>query len=138
MYILNSKYLLELSKKYRIESINMFKEDFSSYCVSLYKIARIYLILCNNYNASLDISVVLDRITVFEENCKKGYSYLCVMPMEKPDIELCTHCNGKSFVHFIFLDSSTNSLVYDKRIYYLGSKKIKQLMDIFQNCFDNL
>ncbi len=138
MSALNQLYLSKLSKQYKLESLKMFESGFSSYCLSLNKRNVAYLILCTNSNASFNIGGVLDRIALFDNARKMGSSYLCVMPMENPSIEQCTHCNGKSFVHFIFFDVNTNSLMYDKKIYYLGSKQIKKLIDIYQNCFNDL
>ncbi len=132
---LNQLYLFELSKKYKIENIAIFEKDFSSYCVSLHK-NNVCLILCNDYNASQSVDIVLKKISLLENSCKKGNSYLCVMSTESPTKDLCTHCNGQSFVHFIFLDKHTNDLVYDKKIYYFGVKQIKQMIDVFLSCFD--
>ena len=138
MSILNKKYLLRLSEEYKIESGNMFGNAFSAYCLIQNKKSRIYLILCNDYTTSFDIGYILNRVSSLDKAYKNGSSYLCVMPLDNPTTELCTYCNGKSFVHFIFFDKHTNSLVYDKKIYYSGSKHIKQLIEIYQECFDNL
>ena len=137
MSALNQLYLSELSKQYEIESIEMFESDFSSYRVSLNKRGTIYLILCNNYGYSFDINTVLDKISLFDGAFKMGNSYLCVMSIENPAKDMCFYCNGKSFAHFIFLDRQTKRLVYDKNFYYSDSKRIKQLIDIYQDCFDN-
>ena len=136
MFDLNQLYLSEISKQYKIESLEMFESGFSSYCLSLNKKERVYLILCNNYSFSFEVNFVLDKLSLIESTIEKGNSYLCIMPMEKPTIDLCTHFNGKSFVHFIFLDKHTNDLVYDKKIYYFGVKQIKQMIDAFLTCFD--
>lgn len=136
MSILNQYYLLELSKKYEIESIAMFENGFSSFCLSLNNKERIYLVLCNDYKSSFDINLVLDKISIMASTVNLGNSYLFIMPIENPTRDLCTYCNGKSFVHFIFLDRTTHDLVYDKHIYYSGCKQIKQLIDIYQNCFN--
>ena len=138
MSMLNQLYLSKLLKQYEIERIEMFENDFSAYCVSLNKRVRIYLILCDHYSVFCDINTILDRISLLERNLKTGNSYLCVMPLDNPTKELCTHCNGKSFVHFMFFDTRTNDLVYDKGIYYLGSKQVKRLIDIYQDCFNDL
>ena len=138
MSVLNQLYLSEISKQYKLESLEMFESGFSSYCVSLNKKERVYLILCNDYRFLFDVNFVLDKLSLIESTVEKGNSYLCIMPMEKPTIDSCTHCNGKSFVHFIFLDNYTRGLIYDKRIYYRGCKQVKRLIDIFQNCFNEL
>lgn len=135
---LNQLYLSEISKQYKLESLEMFESGFSSYCLSLNKKERVYLILCNDYSFPFDVNFVLEKLSFIESAIEKGNSYLCIMPMEKPAIDLCTHCNGKSFVHFIFLDNYTRDLIYDKRIYYWGCKQVKRLIDIFQNCFNKL
>ena len=135
---LNQLYLSEISKQYKIESLEMFESGFSSYCLSLNKKEQVYLILCNDYSFSFEVNFVLDKLSLIESTIEKGNSYLCIMPMEKPTIDLCTHCNGKSFVHFIFLDNYTRGLIYDKRISYWGCKQVKRLIDIFQNCFNEL
>ena len=57
------------------------------------------------------------------------------MPVDKADADMCTQFNGKSFVHFIFVDNSTDKLVIDKDFYYSGAKRIKMLMDIYSDCF---
>ena len=138
MSVLNQLYLSELSKQYKIESVEMFETGFSSYCISLNKRERVYLFVCNNWSSSFDVDFVLDKLSLIESTFEKGNSYLCIMPVENPSIDLCTHCNGKSFVHFIFLDKYTRCLTYDKKIYYWGCKQVKRLIDIFQNCFNQL
>lgn len=138
MSVLNQLYLSEISKQYKLESLEMFESGFSSYCVSSNKKERVYLILCNDYRVLFDVTFVLNKLSLIESAVEKGSSYLCVMPMEKPTIDSCTYCNGKSFVHFIFLDNYTRGLIYDKRIYYSGCKQVKRLIDIFQNCFNEL
>lgn len=135
MSALNQLFLSELSKQYKLESLEMFENGFSSYCLSMNKKEQVYLILCNNYSLSFDVNKILDKISLIESAKEMGSSYLCIMPMENPTIDLCTHCNGKSFVHFIFLDIHTKDLIYDKKIYYFGSRHVKRLIDIFQNCF---
>jgi hypothetical protein len=138
MSVLNQLYLSELSKQYKIESVEMFEFGFSSYCISPNKRERVYLLLCDNLSSSFDVYFVLDKLSLIESASKAGNSYLCIMPADNPIIDLCTHCNGKSFVHFIFLDKHTRCLVYDKKIYYWGCKQVKRLIDIFQNCFNEL
>lgn len=135
MSVLNEEYLLEISKKYEIRRIAMFEKDFSSYCLLLHK-KSIYLIVSNDYSKIFNVNMVLEKVSIFDNNCKSGSSYICVMATENPTIENCTHCNGKSFVHFIFYDNHTNGLVYDKDIFYFGSKQIRQLVEIYQNCFN--
>jgi len=138
MFDLNQLYLSEISKQYKFESLEMFESGFSSYCLSLNKKDQVYLILCNDYSSPFDVNFVLENLSLTESTIEKGNSYLCIMPMENPTIDLCTHCNGKSFVHFILLDNHTRDLIYDKKIYYSGSRQVKQLIDIFQKCFNEL
>lgn len=138
MSVLNQLYLSELSKQYKIESVEMFEFGFSSYCISPNKREHIYLLLCDNWSSSFDVYFVLDKLSLIESSSKEGNCYLCIMPADNPIIDLCTHCNGKSFVHFIFPDKHAKSLIYDKNFYYCGGKQVKRLMDIFQNCFNEL
>ena len=138
MSVLNQLYLSELSKQYKLEGFEMFGNGFSSYYLSLGKRERVYLILCNNYSDSFEVSTILDKISSVESTNEKGRSYLCIMPMKNPTTDLCTYCNGKSFVHFIFFDNQTRDLIYDKKIYYLGSRQVKRLIDVFEKCFNDL
>lgn len=135
---LNQLYLSKLTEKYEIEKTELFEKEFSSYKVLLNKRNIIYLMLCNDYTSIHNVNEVLDIISILERNHKKGNSYLCIVPMEEPTVDLCTHFNGKSFVHFIFYSKESNTLTYDKNIYYLGSKHMKCLIDIYQTCFDEL
>lgn len=134
MTVLNQKYLIELLKKYNVETVNPLTTDFSTYCVSNKKCTT-YLSVCNDYDATIDINAVLNSVSVLESSKRNGNSYLCIVPKKRQTLEMCTHCNGKSFVHFIFVDINTKTLLYDKHIYYLGSKHVKQMMQIFRCCF---
>lgn len=138
MTLLNQKYFKEISKKYEIENIKKVEREFTLYRISLDKNKIVYLVLCNNYTSSSEVNLILDEISSLEKNIKTGNIYLCIMPLENPSIELCTYFNGKNFVHFIFYDKYKNNLVYDKNIYYAGCKMVKQLIDIYQNCFNEL
>ena len=137
MTTLNKSYLSEISTKYKIEDVDLFGSDFSSYVLTV-KRDRIYLALCNDYSCSYDVNKILEEVSVLEEKSKKGNSYLCVMAADNPTKEMCTFFNGKSFVHFILIDNNAKNLVYDKKIYYSGVKHIKKLMDMYQKCFDEL
>lgn len=138
MIVLNKMFLLNLAEKYQIEKIDNDEfKDFSYYRVSNKK-TKLDLILCNDNNTFPHIDVVLSKIALLEKQTKKGTSYLCIMPQYSPKIEMCTHCNGKSFVHFVFYDDQTHHLVYDLKIYYFGVKFVKQLIKTYQNCFEEL
>lgn len=131
---LNELYLTYLLKIYTVQSVDLFDYGFTSYILST-KRDSMYLILCNHYNDSMEVDTVLQRISKFDETLAKGTSYLCIMSAKNPASESCTHCNGKSFVHFVFFDNITNVLKYDKKFYYFGSKLIKKAIDIFVSCF---
>lgn len=135
---INKIYLSYLSAKYDIKEDDFLGNDFESFRILKERKQIACLALCNNYAIERDVNSALERISALEEHGKKGNSYLLIIPKKNPTLELCTHFNGKSFVHIIFYDKDTNSLTYDKRIYYLGVKSIKRLIDAFQFCFDSI
>lgn len=140
----NERFILEISKTYNVAEVN--NKDILMYKLTLRKQKKFglrqllkieerdYLILCDGNHRVDDL---LNSITAYEEHEKAdtGGSYLCLMPVDKADADMCTQFNGKSFVHFIFVDNSTNKLVIDKDFYYSGAKRIKMLMDIYSDCF---
>ena len=144
MIRLNQKYLSCLSEQYTLESVHMFEDDLSVYRVKSKRKTFwrrffediVYLVLCNDYVSPPDIDWMLDVISEVEKKEKVGSSYLCIVPMYNPTKEACTWFNGKTFVHFILLDRQTNSLLFDRGYYYSGMKHVKQMIDIYQECFE--
>ena len=140
----NKRFMLEISKTYNVAEVN--NKDILMYKLTLRKEKKFGLrqllkieesddlILCDGNHRVDDL---LTSIPAYEEHEKAdtGGSYLCLMPVDKADADMCTQFNGKSFVHFIFVDNSTNKLVIDKDFYYSGAKRIKMLMDIYSDCF---
>ena len=136
MFILNQNFLHQIAKTYNIENVEICKNGFSAYRLSTNKRNAVYLVLCDDFTVLSDMDFLLDQILIWDQSLKNGNSYLCVMPLIHAEADLCTYCNGKSFVHFVLYDSETSRLVYDKKFYYSGSKQVKQLIDAYQMCFD--
>lgn len=132
---LNQKYLLRLSQQYRVTDVSSSERDFLLYQIERKK-SNCFLLLCNNYEITPDLLVVLEFITRFDSSFKYGNSYLCIVPTENATLDMCTQFNGDTFVHFLFVNISESRLLYDKDFYYVGGKQIKDLIGIYENCFD--
>lgn len=131
---INQMFLSELSKAYSLERVRAIFDGFSAYRVKI-KEDCVYLLLNDDFSISHDIDTTLETISSHEKSEKHGASYLILMAKENPKKKQCTNFNGRSFAHFIFCDKTTKNLVFDKDFYYSGSKAVKKLIDIYQDCF---
>lgn len=134
--ILNEVFLCEIYDRYEVVEVKIFNGNFTTYQVKKNKRNIVYLMLFDNDKNLYDVNMLLNKISSWDNISEYGKSYLCIIPTNDPIPEMCTYFNGKSFVHFIFVNKKTN-LIYDKKIHYLGSKIVMELMDIYQTCFDN-
>ena len=141
MYNINRKFLDILEQKYKIERVHNLPTNFSVYYLCKHKKNKYgkygkYLFLPNDRNTVYDINDVLDCVSILDKDEKLGYDCLGIMSLEKATKDMCFYFNGKSFVHFIFIDEYENRLIYDKNFYYYCAKEIKEIMDIYQNCYE--
>ena len=134
--LINS-YISLLAKNYKIVKLDLGDSRFSVYSFKENSMKGIYVWLYIDFTSSIDIDCVLNTLSLYDHTSKEGKSYLCIIPAEYTDTELCTHCNGKSFVHFVFYNLK-KQVICDKSIYYAGSNKIKCLLDHFVACFSSV
>ena len=132
--VFNQIYLSMILKLYKAESVEIFSSNFLSYRLVHKTRNDIILVLSNNNNSSC-FDCFFDELSLFEDEEKNGNSYICLMPTKEASVEECTKFNGKSFVHFVFLDFQKKKIVLDKDFYYFGSKHIKKLMNICEEAF---
>lgn len=128
-------YLSQILKLYRAELIKIFDANFLSYQLTHKRRKDIFLVLPTNDINLNCLNSFLGELSLFDEKQKYGNCYICVVPKKESLVEECTNFNGKSFVHFVFLDFQKNKIVYDKNFYYFGSRHIKNLIEICEEVF---
>lgn len=134
MIKLNDLYLLEVSKQFQIDKMNLLQEPFSSYRITKNNKNACYLLLCNDEDL-IKLNQFLNIVSLWEKTYKINGSFLCIIPNQNASIDMCTYSNGTSFVHFIFVDNINKILIYDDKFHYWGSKKIKFLIKLYRTMF---
>lgn len=131
--LLEKEFLGELSGQYGLKSIELGFDNFKTFEVHCKRTINYMLI----YEKDLiyEPLKVMEHLAIFDAQISQGVSYLCIMPIEEPMLSMCTHFNGKSFIHFLFIDKTRGCLMYDKDFYYSGAKCIKKIMDICEKHF---
>ncbi len=138
MDTLHQLFLKTVSDEYIIQEDHSIREGVCTYRLHHKKQHLCDLLLCNNFQKSYDIQDILATIDQQEACSDHHNSYICIMPLCDATKENAVLFNGRSFVHFVFVDCNHNRVVYDETISYWGSKHIKRVMKIYQECFASL
>lgn len=133
----NDKLLIELKKKYTINQIDVNDNNYSLYSFEKEKDNN-YIILRNENNNDEELNNVIKFIDELPKNKFSNSSFVLIVFVKnnfKDDDYMLF--NGTSFLHTISYNLITKEYVYNKKFYYLGSKKIKELFkDIEQIVFN--
>lgn len=133
----NDKILIELKKKYIINQIDINDNNYCLYSFGKEKNNN-YIILKNENNTDKELNNVIKFIDELPKNKFSNSSFIFITFVKNNfNDDNYMLFNGTSFLHTISYNLITKEYVYDKKFYYLGSKKIKELFkDIEQIVFD--
>lgn len=133
----NDKLILSLKEKYIINQIIINNEKYSLFSFGREKDNN-YIIIKNSVCVKGELCNVTKFIDSLSEKkfYKGSFVFVAFVNNDLKDDEYMLF-NGESFLHIISYNITTSQYLYDKKFYYLGSKKIKQLFDdVGQIVFD--
>lgn len=126
IYIYN-KIVKFLEQNYRLCIFPVENTEFILYTLGDKK-DRNYVIFKNGLTTSSDLSKVCYFIDRVANTGIKSASYLFIAFTEDDwDKDSYTAFNGSAFLHVLTYNLKSNTFLWDKKFYYWGSKKIKQV-----------
>lgn len=133
----NDMLIFSLKEKYILNQILINDDRYSLFSFGKEKDNN-YIILKNSVSEEGELSDVVKFVDSLSEREFFNASFVFIA-FVKNDFKSDDYMlfNGKSFLHTISYNFTTSHYTYDKKFYYLGSKKIKQLFtDVEQIVFE--